>query len=171
MRLFRRSTAAEFGNFTGDFWLLDQKSAQRTSIIHHLIGQRYQTTTTTAYKYQPLHLFLLVHPKKQQQPPPASMGLERLLLLTTLMLISTLLAAFTPYILSLSPRRLKLISTYSVGLLVGAALTVVVPEGVQAVYSSRGRMAGEEGEGPHGEEGEDMAGWIGMALLSGFVLM
>lgn len=90
------------------------------------------------------------------------------------MLISTLLAAFTPYILSLSPRRLKLISTYSVGLLVGAALTVVVPEGVQAVYSSRMRMnavGSEEGEMGHAQEGEDMAGWIGMALLSGFVLM
>lgn len=86
------------------------------------------------------------------------MGLARLLLLSFIMLFATLLAAFTPLLVVLSPRRIQHISTYGVGLLVGAALTVVIPEGVEAVY----RHSGPE---------EEASGWVGGALLGGFLLM
>lgn len=87
------------------------------------------------------------------------MGLGRLLLLSTLMLSSTLIASFLPLYLDLSPRKLQLVSTYSTGLLVGAALTVVIPEGVKAVFESSGNNGG------------GVEGWIGASLLAGFILM
>lgn len=84
------------------------------------------------------------------------------------MLLATLLAAFTPLYISLSPTRIAVISTYATGLLVGAALTVIIPEGVEAVYDNRGER--KHGDHAHSGEGE-MAGWIGTALLAGFILM
>ncbi|KAK4701151.1 solute carrier family 39 (zinc transporter), member 9, partial [Phenoliferia sp. Uapishka_3] len=82
------------------------------------------------------------------------------------MLLATLLASFTPLYLTLSASRIATISTYATGLLVGAALTVIIPEGVEAVYDNRG--AGGHTDGEH--EGE-MAGWVGASLLAGFILM
>lgn len=93
------------------------------------------------------------------------MGLLRLILLSSLMLISTLVASFAPLYLELSPRKVKLVSTYSTGLLVGAALTVVIPEGVEAVYE-----ASSSDSHRHSHE-EGPSGWIGASLLAGFVLM
>ncbi|KAI5474255.1 hypothetical protein MNV49_003760 [Pseudohyphozyma bogoriensis] len=85
-----------------------------------------------------------------------------LLLLSFLMATGTLLAAFTPFLLSLSAKRISVVSTYAVGLLVGAALTIVVPEGVETLYDARGDRQGHETE---------LAGWVGGTLLAGFLLM
>ncbi|KAL8293763.1 hypothetical protein RQP46_000464 [Phenoliferia psychrophenolica] len=84
------------------------------------------------------------------------------------MLLATLLASFTPLYITLSPTRISVISTYATGLLVGAALTVIIPEGVEAVYDNRGDRT--HGDHAHEHEGQ-MAGWIGTALLAGFILM
>ncbi|GAA5963694.1 hypothetical protein JCM3765_003547 [Sporobolomyces pararoseus] len=103
------------------------------------------------------------------------MGLLRLLILSSLMLVSTLVASFAPFYLNLSPLKVKLVSTYSTGLLVGAALTVVIPEGVAAVYESLSDSQDSQHSGSpqshshHHEEG--VSSWIGASLLAGFILM
>ncbi|GAA5940040.1 uncharacterized protein JCM15063_001682 [Sporobolomyces koalae] len=89
------------------------------------------------------------------------MGLTRVVTLTSLMLASTILASFAPLYLNLSRRSVQLVSTYSTGLLVGAALTVVIPEGVAAVFASI----------PASAHDDSAAGAIGASLLGGFILM
>lgn len=100
------------------------------------------------------------------------MGLLRLLILSSLMLISTLVASFAPFYLNLSPRKVQLVSTYSTGLLVGAALTVVIPEGVATVYASLGDSEQEPHSRQHEHEHEEgVSGWIGASLSAGYILM
>ncbi|GAA6027642.1 hypothetical protein JCM8097_007961 [Rhodosporidiobolus ruineniae] len=96
------------------------------------------------------------------------MAFIRLLLLSLALLLGTALAAFLPLHFRLSPRSLHAVSTFSTGLLVGAALTIVIPEGVEAVFESTEHGAAD---GPADEHGEENAGWIGAALLAGFLLM
>lgn len=84
-----------------------------------------------------------------------------LLELAGVLAVSTGVAAAVPLVLSPSPRVTSWISTVSSGILVGAALFVVIPEGVDQVYRSR---AGKEVIG-------STRTWVGIALLSGFILM
>lgn len=91
-------------------------------------------------------------------------------------------------------RASSLISSIRSGLLLGAvsimssidltradsdslqALTIVIPEGVAAVYANTAaghdhdEHGHHEGEHSHGSA-HDNASWIGMALLAGFLLM
>lgn len=85
--------------------------------------------------------------------------MTRLLPLSLLLLLTTLFSSFLPLYLSLSPLRLKLLGLVGKGVLVGAALGVVVPEGVEGVYASSNEA--HVGQG----------GWIGMALVAGFTTM
>jgi zinc transporter 9 len=85
--------------------------------------------------------------------------MTRLLPLSLLLLLTTLFSSFLPLYLSLSPLRLKLLGLVGKGVLVGAALGVVVPEGVEGVYASSDEA--HVGQG----------GWIGMALVAGFTTM
>lgn len=101
-----------------------------------------------------------------------SMGLARLLLLSGLMLVATTLSAFAPLFFKFSPRRLAFISTFSQGLLIGAALSVVIPEGVEAVYSNAVPASHQHDSGSEEHhEHSSSAGYIGVALLTGFILM
>ncbi|KAK4056792.1 hypothetical protein OIO90_002041 [Microbotryomycetes sp. JL221] len=92
------------------------------------------------------------------------------------MLLATLIASFAPLYLDLSPKRVAQVSTYSTGLLLGAALTVVIPEGVAAVFGNSDTH-GEGSDGDHGyheqhgHDAHDNAKWIGLALLAGFIVM
>lgn len=77
---------------------------------------------------------------------------------------------------SLSPLRIRQISVYGVGLLVGAALTIIIPEGVDAVYSSgEGSRTAGHGHARLGKrhEGDDesKSPLVGAALVTGFLLM
>ena len=60
-----------------------------------------------------------------------------------------------------------MMSIFGAGLLVGTALAVIIPEGVQALYDLSAESA-EDGE-EHGHR--DHATTIGLSLISGFVLM
>ncbi|RKO99341.1 hypothetical protein CXG81DRAFT_5364, partial [Caulochytrium protostelioides] len=57
-----------------------------------------------------------------------------LALLCLAMLSGSFLAGNAPLIMRLSPRKLRLISTFGAGLLIGTALIVILPEGVDALY-------------------------------------
>lgn len=58
-----------------------------------------------------------------------------LLLLCTSMLIGSFVAGMIPLAFKLSEERLRLISALGVGLLMGTALIVIIPEGIETIYS------------------------------------
>lgn len=59
-----------------------------------------------------------------------------LLTLSTIMAIASFLAGSLPLSFTLSQSRLRLISTIGMGVLVGTALIVIIPEGVETLYSA-----------------------------------
>lgn len=63
-------------------------------------------------------------------------GLFMLLTLSTIMAIASFLAGSLPLSFTLSQSRLRLISTIGMGVLVGTALIVIIPEGVETLYSA-----------------------------------
>ena len=64
------------------------------------------------------------------------MGLLKLLALCTFMFLSSLGVGFIPLFFSLSPRHLRYVTTIGVGLLVGVAFIVIIPEGVHTYYGA-----------------------------------
>ncbi|KAF9172768.1 hypothetical protein BGX21_003977 [Mortierella sp. AD011] len=59
-----------------------------------------------------------------------------LILLCIAMLVASFLAGNVPLSFHLSEERLRLISNFGVGLLVGTSLVVIIPEGVETLYSA-----------------------------------
>ena len=84
------------------------------------------------------------------------------------MFVGIMIVGNLPLFFSLKENSIKLFQLYGVGLLLGAALSVILPEGVEAVYG-----AGTEQH--HGESDEhDHTGqsrYIALALLGGFITM
>ena len=64
------------------------------------------------------------------------MGLLKLLALCAFMFASSLAVGLIPLFFSLSPRHLRYVTTVGVGLLVGVAFIVIIPEGVHTYYSA-----------------------------------
>lgn len=63
-------------------------------------------------------------------------GLLTLLSLCLVMAAASFLAGILPLALSLSSSRLRLVSTIGMGVLVGTSLIIIIPEGVDTLYSS-----------------------------------
>ncbi|CAD6447392.1 f923d82e-b2b5-4dc6-8f72-0a76bb2a085a [Sclerotinia trifoliorum] len=63
-------------------------------------------------------------------------GLFMLLILSVIMCLSCFLAGAVPLSMTLSPSQLRLISTIGMGVLVGTSLVVIIPEGIEAVYTA-----------------------------------
>ena len=63
-------------------------------------------------------------------------GLLTLLSLSVVMALASFLAGMLPLSLSLSQSQLRLISTIGMGVLVGTSLVVIIPEGVETLYSA-----------------------------------
>src|ERR1043165_8223064 len=59
-----------------------------------------------------------------------------LFLLSMTMFIGSFLAGSIPLAFHLSEDRLRTISAFGVGLLVGTALIVIIPEGIETIYSA-----------------------------------
>lgn len=52
------------------------------------------------------------------------------------------------------------------------ALTVVIPEGISAVYENTTAKEDHDGHaGEHDHSSHDNSQWIGLALVAGFILM
>ncbi|KAL0637135.1 hypothetical protein Q9L58_003958 [Maublancomyces gigas] len=149
-------------------------------------------------------------------------GLFTLLLLSIIMAIASFAAGMLPLAVSLTPSQLRLISTVGMGVLVGTSMIVIIPEGIETIYSANptasvkpipgivrarstwdpnpaardmptlfSRQEKEEGldhthtsaspiratdaEEGHGDDHEETdAGahkWVGLSLISGFILM
>lgn len=58
-----------------------------------------------------------------------------LILLVVVMLVGSYLAGSIPLVVTLSEEKLKVVTVFGAGLLVGTALTVIIPEGIRALYS------------------------------------
>ncbi|KFY23514.1 hypothetical protein V491_02506, partial [Pseudogymnoascus sp. VKM F-3775] len=63
-------------------------------------------------------------------------GLFILLVLSVVMAVASFLAGALPLSMSLSQSQLRLLSAIGMGVLVGTSLVVIIPEGIEAVYSS-----------------------------------
>ncbi|KAF2423692.1 Zinc/iron permease [Tothia fuscella] len=63
-------------------------------------------------------------------------GLLMLLTLGAIMAFASFLAGSLPLFFAMSPRRMRVISSIGTGLLVGTALIVIIPEGIETLYSA-----------------------------------
>ena len=100
----------------------------------------------------------------------------QLLIFCAVMLFGSYLAGTAPLILPLSEEKLHRVSVFGAGLLVGTALAVIVPEGVQTLIGAFSRSATKEQE--HSGHSHDAAGHldgldraIGISLVLGFLFM
>uniref|UniRef100_A0A8R1I418 Zinc transporter ZIP9 n=2 Tax=Caenorhabditis japonica TaxID=281687 RepID=A0A8R1I418_CAEJA len=64
-------------------------------------------------------------------------GVSFLLILSGAMFFGSYIAGSIPLMFSLSESRIRLVSIFGAGLLVGTALSVIIPEGVEALYSAQ----------------------------------
>nr|CAG4641238.1 EOG090X0EEU [Eulimnadia texana] len=100
-----------------------------------------------------------------------------LITLSIVMLVGSYLAGSVPLIMSLSEEKLHLVSVLGAGLLVGAALAVIIPEGIQMLYSAQMEEMKEkhhEVKTTDNHEHEETGGLhttIGAALVLGFIFM
>ena len=107
----------------------------------------------------------------------------QLLIFCAVMLFGSYLAGTAPLVLPLSEEKLHRVSVFGAGLLVGTALAVIVPEGVQTLIGAFSRSAAaqarattEEHSSGHSHDaagghldGLDRA--IGISLVLGFLFM
>lgn len=102
-----------------------------------------------------------------------------LILLTIVMLIGSYLAGSIPLVVTLSEEKLKVVTVFGAGLLVGTALTVIIPEGIRALYSSdmhsmvssQSPNNGKVPEQSHTDDDPEHSSTIGLSLVLGFVFM
>jgi len=95
-----------------------------------------------------------------------------LILLCVVMLFGSYLSGSIPLFISLSEEKLQLVSVMGAGLLVGTALSVIIPEGMQTLNMAY-RQDRHSHEEKHSEEEHDnpVPHLIGISLVLGFVFM
>lgn len=106
-------------------------------------------------------------------------GSLKLIILCCVMLFGSYLAGSIPLFISLSEEKLQLVSVMGAGLLLGTALSVIIPEGVQTLnmaytrHSSQHQdQAGTESTDHHHQGGENPGHHlIGVSLVLGFIFM
>uniref|UniRef100_A0A2M4BU97 Putative zip-like zinc transporter n=1 Tax=Anopheles marajoara TaxID=58244 RepID=A0A2M4BU97_9DIPT len=103
--------------------------------------------------------------------------------LVVVMLVGSYLAGNIPLIMSLSEEKLKNVSVFGAGLLVGTALTVIIPEGIRSLYDERSlevAVAASKGQGTSSgvaavpgehQHNDEHSSTIGLSLVLGFVFM
>ncbi|KAL2713913.1 zinc transporter ZIP9-A isoform X1 [Vespula squamosa] len=84
--------------------------------------------------------------------------------LSLVMLGGSYLAGFLPLIMNLSEDKLQLVSVLGAGLLVGTALSVIIPEGIRALFTA-------PADSDHQQNDSDLHSLIGISLVLGFVFM
>ncbi|KAL9706574.1 hypothetical protein quinque_010092 [Culex quinquefasciatus] len=98
-----------------------------------------------------------------------------LLLLVIVMLVGSYLAGNIPLVVTLSEEKLKNVSIFGAGLLVGTALTVIIPEGIRSLYDEsklEAAAAKETSDAPgHKHSDDEHSSAIGLSLVLGFVFM
>jgi solute carrier family 39 (zinc transporter), member 9 len=92
--------------------------------------------------------------------------------MATSMFAVTFMVGYLPTKLTTTQRVMNLIQLFGAGLLVGAALIVIVPEGMSVLYQSM-RNSGDTGSTSSDKEGdsEDINRYVGGSLIFGFIVM
>jgi len=107
-------------------------------------------------------------------PHPNTMdGSMKLMVLSVVMLLGSYLAGSIPLFIAMSEEKLQLVSVMGAGLLLGTALSVIIPEGMQTLnmaYSAKTEHHHEHGE-DHGHEDNPVPHLIGVSLVLGFLFM
>ncbi|KAG5865798.1 hypothetical protein JTB14_008024 [Gonioctena quinquepunctata] len=93
-----------------------------------------------------------------------------LIALTVVMLVGSFLAGSIPLFFSFSEDKLKKISVFGAGLLVGTALTVIIPEGVRSLITEDSHQHAHNESETH-EQHKDPLSVIGISLVLGFIFM
>lgn len=95
-----------------------------------------------------------------------------LVLLALVMLVGSYVAGSIPLNVSMSEDKLKKVTVFGAGLLVGTALAVIIPEGVRSLFSERTHPTvvtkDYTAEPP---DNDDLHSVIGISLVLGFVFM
>jgi zinc transporter 9 len=98
------------------------------------------------------------------------------------MFISTFMLGYLPQVFKLNKTLLNLVSIFGAGLLVGAALLIIIPEGLMVLISSEIKVGQKIDpvddkidpeflqQNPY-FDAEDLSKEIGVAITSGFVMM
>lgn len=92
-----------------------------------------------------------------------------LLALVFVMLIGSFVAGSIPLFFTFSEDKLKKITVFGAGLLVGTALAVIIPEGVRSLVSENPHH--HSSQEPETEEHKDPLSVIGISLVLGFIFM
>ncbi|WFD34914.1 hypothetical protein MCUN1_001759 [Malassezia cuniculi] len=95
-------------------------------------------------------------------------GLGALVALGVAMAVGTFVTGCLPLFISLSRRGLRRLELWGSGLLIGAALTIVIPEGIASVYGSHRNDGALNGDSEPIINHPDI---IAACLLGGFMLM
>eukprot|EP00092_Neocalanus_flemingeri_P108537 GFUD01139406.1.p1 GENE.GFUD01139406.1~~GFUD01139406.1.p1 ORF type:complete len:320 (+),score=84.67 GFUD01139406.1:64-1023(+) len=104
-------------------------------------------------------------------------GSMKLVVLSVVMLLGSYLAGSIPLFIAMSEEKLQLVSVMGAGLLLGTALSVIIPEGMQTLnmaYSAKlGHEHHDHGEGAeeHDHEENPVPHLIGVSLVLGFLFM
>jgi len=102
----------------------------------------------------------------------------KLVVLSVVMLLGSYLAGSIPLFIAMSEEKLQLVSVMGAGLLLGTALSVIIPEGMQTLnmaYSAKVEHHEhlDHGEGAEGHDHEEnpVPHLIGVSLVLGFLFM
>jgi len=107
-------------------------------------------------------------------------GSLNIVIFSLVMLFGSYLSGSIPLFFSMSEEKLQLVSVMGAGLLVGTALSVIIPEGMQTLnmaynshHGSEDKHSGHEhSPGPQTEHQEDpVPHLIGVSLVLGFIFM
>ncbi|KAI8328954.1 Zinc/iron permease [Blakeslea trispora] len=92
-----------------------------------------------------------------------------LLLLCIAMLVASFVAGCIPLATKLSEAKLNTLTFISVGLLISTSLVVIIPEGVETLYTNKASETINEPEDEHLHLADHTA--VGLSLLVGFAMM
>ncbi|RPA80861.1 Zinc/iron permease [Ascobolus immersus RN42] len=99
-------------------------------------------------------------------------GLLTLLLFSAAMAVASFAAGMLPLAVNLSPKHLRIMSTIGTGILVGTSLIVIIPEGIEAIYSAKSPSPPTTTSDPdHDDDHDSNHLAVGLSLITGFLLM
>ncbi|KAF8455377.1 Zinc/iron permease [Terfezia claveryi] len=105
-------------------------------------------------------------------------GLPTLILFGIAMAAASFSTGMLPLTLTLTKSHLRLISTLGMGVLVGTSLIVIIPEGIETLYSitSHHKRSDHDHDSDDSDDEDDHSSYnphayVGLALIAGFILM